>query len=104
MPKGHNSLSSISNAVAAATCWWAGQREHLPYYKSHQIQNGVGLHMRQLAAALRLLGWTRAKAWTRIDGRRVLRYYWVPPGGQAPRPKRGRPAFWLHEPFRAPLP
>lgn len=93
MPRGQHSPESVAAHMAAIAVFWASQQAREPYYLPRHLEMRLGASMRVLAAPLEILGWHRVRIWHRHAGRRVLRTYWIPPGGRAPRPARGRPRY-----------
>jgi hypothetical protein len=100
--KAANSLLPLGTALAQADTWWrrlpAQQRK--PTYHPAELHRVTGIARRHLATALPLLGWHRARHWSRQDGRRVLRVLYAPPGHRVPSPARGRPPISLLDLFR----
>ncbi len=93
MPKGYSSPDSIATHAAAITLWWASNTSRRPYYTPKELEAALGASMRALAGSMELCAWKKAKIWHRAYNKRVLRVYWIWPGGSAPRPVRGRPRF-----------
>jgi hypothetical protein len=99
MPTGHASVARFAEAFDQVNRWWQETPEPLPYYAPKELQREHGCGMRRLAQPLQALGWHKEMVWDRRAGKRVLRTFWVPPGGWAPRPPRGRPRFSLSDFF-----
>ncbi|MFZ1539318.1 MAG: hypothetical protein WAT23_18300 [Chromatiaceae bacterium] len=87
--------------AAGIRSWWnrlpPTQRRQL--YRPAELARATGTPAYDLPTVLAHLGWDRAVHWSRVDGRRVRRTYYAPPGYQVPRPPRGRPSFSLEKIF-----
>ncbi len=96
-----NATLPLAHAIAAASSWWNRLPAHKrkPAYRPAELQQATGLATRYLAASLPLLGWHRARHWSRQGGRRKLRVLYAPPGHQIPAPARGRPPITLLDLF-----
>ena len=95
MPKGHADPITIAMHAASITAWCASNASRLTHYTPNQLEAALGMSMRALAGPLELLRWRRVQVWGRVSNRRVLKTYWIPPGGMVPRPQRGRPRYDL---------
>ena len=87
-------LLHLAHHSTRARTWWdslpADARR--PLYRPSALTAATGIPPTALPMALWLLGWDRGTRWTRVDGRRVQRTFWAPPGHKVPRPPRGRPS------------
>lgn len=81
--------------------WWNRQPpvQRRLIYRPAELSRLSGAPLTSLPSVLGQLGWHRAVRWSRIDGRRILRTYYSPPGYQVPRSRRGRPAITLEQIF-----
>jgi hypothetical protein len=95
MPKGYPSPEIIAAHAADIATWWARCDTHKRYYTPKELEQIFGVSMRALAGGLELAGWRRKLVWARRANRRVRLTFWVPPGGRAPVPARGRPCLVL---------
>lgn len=99
--RGQASPAQLALNAATIAAWRARQTCLKDQYAPSELEGSLGMSMRSAAAALCLLGWTREKVWSRDSSRRRLLTYWVPPGMEITRPKRGRPRFDLSAIFTA---
>lgn len=83
----------LARDLAAVTTWWASLPDtaRRTTYRPHELSHATGVVRQHLPEVLDLLGWQRARRWTRINNHRVLRTYYAPPGLRVPFPPRGRP-------------
>jgi hypothetical protein len=104
--KHHNSAMSFGASLAAAEAWWGRlpAHERKPAYRPRELCRDARVAALHLPTALSLLGWHRARHWSRQDGRRVFRVWYAPPGRRIASPARGRPPINLFDLFggRAP--
>jgi len=83
----------LAHDIARVTTWWASvpDSERRATYRPHELSRATGVPRHALPCVLDLLKWHRARRWTRINNRRVLRVLYAPPGHRVPLPLRGRP-------------
>lgn len=97
--RGRASPSKLALTAAVVAAWKARQSRLKGWYTPAELEPLLGMSMRKVAAALCLLGWRREKVWHTEQAGRKLRVYWVPPGADVVRPRRGRPRFDLSAHF-----
>lgn len=83
----------LAEIVGRITIWYSSLRTPKPsYFNCAELTQGTGYSMSQLRLPLAMLDWSRTEVWQRIDGKRVRRVFYAPPGHHVPRPNRGRPS------------
>jgi hypothetical protein len=79
--------------------WWKSlpPEQRCRIYRAGELSAATGVPTRYLPTVLTELGWHRAQRWTRLNGRRIWRWYYAPPPHRVPYPPRGRPTLHLDQ-------